>query len=588
MDGTADWDAVSSNWDAGAAIFANGAAAVFDETFDGNSSSVNLVGSLTPGAVLVNNTATGTVPEYVFSGTGNLTGPMGLARSGNGTLTINNSGTNDYTGGTLIDLGTIKLGVAHALPTTSTLTIGGVAGTSTFMLNGLDQTLTALNSAGANTRRIVNGSSTAAILTVSGSANSTYGGQLGNSSLPATDDANNFKVVKSGAGILNLLGGNSAYNGGLSVTGGACVISSDAGLGAVPAGPTADSITLDGGTLRADMSSGTGGSFVIHANRLITLGTGGGTIQTTTPGGAWTVSYDGVISGTGSLTKTSAQALDLGGDNIYTGATTVSAGTLRLTGSLTSAVTVQSGTFVSGDYLTGSGDGTVPSLEFSATGKLACYINTSTISAGKAIVSGAVTIDPAATLILVDKGADVVLTNGTKLTLIDYTGGSLAGTFSGIADGSSVVLGSNTYLFDYDDGTTVTLTANNIVADPYAAWATTNITDIQPTAPAGFDEDADGDGIKNGLVFVLGGNPLVPNSSTLPTITLDATNLTFSYTRSTDSKTSTTQIVQWSPDLANWTDVVIDPGDPDAVNVIIPRSNEADGKLFTRLKATNP
>ncbi len=71
--------------------------------------------------------------------------------------------------------------------------------------------------------------------------------------------------------------------------------------------------------------------------------------------------------------------------------------------------------------------------------------------------------------------------------------------------------------------------------DPYTNWATTNITNIQPAAPAGFDQDADGDGVKNGLVFILGGNPLVPNSSTLPSISLDPTNLTFSYTRSTDS-----------------------------------------------------
>ncbi|MEN8843096.1 MAG: autotransporter-associated beta strand repeat-containing protein [Lentimonas sp.] len=363
-DGTADWDAMSLNWDAGAGTFADGNLAIFNETFDGDSSDVNLVGSLSPASILVSNTSGGAVPNYTLSGIGNLTGSMGLARSGDGTLVINNTGVNDFTGGVLIEEGTIKIEVADALPTVSTLTLGGATGSATFMLNGFDQTLAALKTAGANTRRIINGSTTATTLTIDSASNSTYSAQLGDSSLPATDDANNFAVVKAGAGTLNISGGNNTFNGGLTVEGGIYQISSDAGLGAVPAAATADSITLDGGTLRTHMAAGTGGSFEINSNRLITLGSGGGTIRATTPSGAWLVTYNGVISGPGSLTKSFAQNLSLGGLNTYAGDTTVTGGILLVNGT---AIPDSSQLVIDGGKVAPTGAEVVDSLFFGAT-----------------------------------------------------------------------------------------------------------------------------------------------------------------------------------------------------------------------------
>ncbi len=61
--------------------------------------------------------------------------------------------------------------------------------------------------------------------------------------------------------------------------------------------------------------------------------------------------------------------------------------------------------------------------------------------------------------------------------------------------------------------------------------------------PAGFADDADNDGMDNGLEFVLGGNPLVSDFSILPMSTVGAANVTVAYTRSADSVGSTTQAV---------------------------------------------
>ena len=162
-----------------------------------------------------------------------------------------------------------------------------------------------------------------------------------------------------------------------------------------------------------------------------------------------------------------------------------------------------------------------------------------------------------------------------------FTAGS--GSWSARVDGSNLVL-------DYVSG------------DPYAGWATTNITDIDPLAPAGFDDDADGDGVDNGLEWILGGDPLVADGSTLVGSSIDATNVTFTFSREDDSVGVATLDFQWSLDLATWNDVPVTSGDTtdgdgvnvnvvdgvgtDSVTVTVPRSLATDGKLFGRLNAT--
>jgi autotransporter-associated beta strand protein len=65
-------------------------------------------------------------------------------------------------------------------------------------------------------------------------------------------------------------------------------------------------------------------------------------------------SFGGVISGAGALTKTGSGSLTLTGNNLYTGSTTVSNGTLLVQGNLVGSVTVAGGTLGGNGTVTGS------------------------------------------------------------------------------------------------------------------------------------------------------------------------------------------------------------------------------------------
>jgi len=101
------WDlGVTANWLEGDHVFTNGDRVVF-----GNISTdavVSLSGTLKPGSVAVNNAAN----QYTFAG-GAIVGDMGLTKTGDGTLLLNNA--NSFTGGTRVNGGTLKIGNKDAL-----------------------------------------------------------------------------------------------------------------------------------------------------------------------------------------------------------------------------------------------------------------------------------------------------------------------------------------------------------------------------------------------------------------------------------------------------------------------------------------
>jgi hypothetical protein len=132
--------------------------------------------------------------------------------------------------------------------------------------------------------------------------------------------------------------------------------------------------------------------------------------------------------------------------------------------------------------------------------------------------------------------------------------------------------------------------------DAYGDWETLN-----GIAGAGANTDSDGDGISNGIEFVIGGDPSdSPSNSLQPTVAVDADNLTFTFRR-TDDSAPYNPYVQYGSDLDGWTtaeggvgNVVITednnfyPGNVDRVRVVIPRALATGGKLFARLRIEVP
>ena len=140
------------------------------------------------------------------------------------------------------------------------------------------------------------------------------------------------------------------------------------------------------------------------------------------------------------------------------------------------------------------------------------------------------------------------------------------------------------------------------VSIPYTTWAASNGLTAANNA---VEASPAGDGIANGLKWILGANPLANGISLLPRVTRDAANLSLTLTRNVASESSTTLNAQWSTDLQTWNDVLIGAtsSSPDAsgvavavtqniavdeVTVSVPVSNAANGRLFVRLKATFP
>jgi autotransporter-associated beta strand protein len=396
----------------------------------------------------------------------------------------------------------------------------------------------------------------------------------------------NGSLTKSGIADLILSGANNSYSGGTTINAGRLFISN---AGALP--PTG-TVLVNAGTLDFNASgspvfnqdillapgarlavrkaatltnvslpaSGSvifnsddqntvafslGGSVALIGD--LTVQVGGG------PGAPGDVTLAGTISGSGGINKTQAGTLILTGTNSYSGATTVSAGTLALAGGITaSPITVASAAklgFTLGSTVTSTAALTLAaghSITLTGTPSLAGYTLFTT--------SGNITGTPQLTTAIPDYQLQVV--GGNQLRLVQ------------------------------------------ISATPYAAWS----------GGAAFDADANGDGVSNGLAFLLGAaDTSVSARSLLPTVSSSGGSLvlTFSMLNAT-SRGSATLGVQHSRDLGlsdQWTTVlvpdasdgptngvtfnVVDGNPRNTVTATISSTEAAGGgKLFGRLIAT--
>ncbi|EGM9203470.1 autotransporter outer membrane beta-barrel domain-containing protein [Salmonella enterica] len=310
-------------------------------------------GDVTDDATLELNT--GGTFDNAIGGSGN------VVKSGADTLTL--SGSNSYTGGTLINGGTLVASNVEALGTgdvtnnaTLELNTGGdfinnIGGTGRVEKSG-DDTLTLSGSNTYTGGTLINGGTlVASNVEALGTGDVTDNATLALNTGGTFDNAisGSGQVVKSGDETLTLSGTNS-YTGGTTISGGSLVATNVEALGT---GDVTDNAVLELNT-GGDFANNIGGtgSVVKSGDKTLTLSgtnsyTGGTTINDGTlvatsvdALGSGDVTdnatlelntsgtFDNVISGSGQVVKSGDDALTLSGANSYTGGTTISGGTL--------------------------------------------------------------------------------------------------------------------------------------------------------------------------------------------------------------------------------------------------------------------
>jgi hypothetical protein len=138
----------------------------------------------------------------------------------------------------------------------------------------------------------------------------------------------------------------------------------------------------------------------------------------------------------------------------------------------------------------------------------------------------------------------------------------------------------------------------------YATWINGSSPPLTNANDKLANADPDNDGLINLMEFVLNGSPSVSDSAIAPTLNTSGTDFVFTFNRRDDSEAGSTLLFQYSADLTSWTDVTVGASSgvvgaatlgvtenataPDAISVSVPKTVAPGGKLFGRLKASQP
>jgi len=268
--GTANWKsgAISVTYNETAGV---GNRVLFSDAAAGTTT-VNLTTTLSPVGITVNNTS----KDYTFSGSGKLSGAGGLTKQGSGTLTLAQTGVNDFSGSIFVGIGG-KLQIGSG-GTAGNIGSGAIAVDGTLEVNRSDDlTLTnsisgagGLSKLGANT------------LTLAGAANyngatSIAGGALAVSptateTLPG-DITGGGRLTVNGAGTLILSGGGNNYSGGTLIASGTLQIGDGSNAGSLSGNVTNQgALVFNGpGYTLANAISGSGSVSSIGVSCSLTL-----------------------------------------------------------------------------------------------------------------------------------------------------------------------------------------------------------------------------------------------------------------------------------------------------------------------------
>jgi len=313
----------------------------------------------------------------------------------------------------------------------------------------------------------------------------------------STVGANVFN--KSGAGTLALTA-NNFYSGDTIVNAGTLMIGDGGGGGGV-SNASPNIIVASGATL------------AVNRSNTLTQGTD---------------NLISAISGAGGFAQIGTGTTELALANVYTGPTTISTGTLKLnlSGVLpdTSAVSIGSATLDTADGVA------------ETTGTLA--------------VTGAATIK-------LGTGAALAFANssGSNWTsgTLNITGDFVSGSSLRFGTNDNGLTTSQLALITADGFTGFTLNAGGYLTAStltgYGAWAAANA----PNTGNNPNADEDGDGVANGIEYVIGGLAGVHDADKLPAISIDGDTMLFTFKRDQKSIHASTHIeIQVGPDLIEW------------------------------------
>jgi len=499
-----------------------------------------------------------------FSGVLSNTNTPGIIKSGTGTWTL--SGANTYAGTTSVTAGTLKLTHNNALGSTAAAT--AVTTGAKLQLEGtnliIPENLTlGTGTTGVTIENLSGNNTLSGTITRNGALNflSNSGKLTIQSAIGDTNNSVNLQgdgdgeskgnitlassLTKSGTGTWTLSGANT-YAGTTSVTAGTLKLTHNNALGSTVASTavtTGAKLQLEGTNLivpeNLTLGTGTTGVTIENLSGNNTLNgtiTRNGALNFLSNSGKLTIQSaigdtnnsvnlqgngDGELKGSitlaFSLNKSGNGTWTLSAPSTYTTPTTISAGKLILTNSITSPITATT----SGILAPQGSPSTSSNLNITTTGLLEAQSNTTLTVGGSITLAGQL-----------DVIAPPNLAANTSHTILNKTSpGAITGTFLNKPEASTFTASGYNWRITYvgGDGNDTTITI--VPPSAIATWRQLHFGTSANTNFAADTADPNNDGEPNLLEFATGQNPHAP-TRTLTSLSKTPTGLEFTYTRS--------------------------------------------------------
>ncbi|AKC82294.1 hypothetical protein IMCC26134_05025 [Verrucomicrobia bacterium IMCC26134] len=450
-----------------------------------------------------------TASAATFSG--NINGTGGITKAGAAALTL--SGNSTYSGGTTLSAGTLILGL-DTFGAVGAVTNGSV-GNGTLTLNGgtisSGSSRTILNALTIGGDVTFGDATNTSQMTFSAPADLNGGNRTLTTATGVTTILNgivtNGGIIKNGAGALKLGAVSTTYVGGFILNAGTIQIAASSVFGTgtltLNAGTIASStatskiitnaVTFGGDVILGSVGTSTGNMTFSGATDL------GGATRTLTTGSGF-VQFSNVLSN-GGINKDGTSPLILSGNNTYTGATTITAGTLQVgaggtSGSIatTSGVTnnaalvynrsndITAGYAIGGNgTLTKLGNGTL-TLSVANT-----YTGNTTVSAGTFGLTG-------------NSTSPVALADGTVLQLALASPVTSTSTLTFAGNATVSIVGTPVAATTYNLFTGSAITGTPALSAPISGFTLSNNGTVLQLVPSG------GGGDTTNPIITLNGN----------------------------------------------------------------------------------